>query len=190
MLRRWCRSPTPLRHSKLTRIVLGATRMSIQLNPYFIRSTDNSANRDTARAISLSVIAQVMPDQVDDSLFIVEPLIDRAARGQLVRAGSDEAFGLGGSDLIILVVVPIVVSLLTNTFKAAAVANIEALRGHLISPSSVSEDEVRRILKHTDVKVDGKRIASLTVAINTLVSVWFGERSLPTLGIVTALPEE
>lgn len=159
-------------------------------NPYFVRSADNSANRDTARAISLQVIADVLPDQVDASSFVVEPLIDRAAQGQVVRAGSDKAFALGGIDLLILVVVPIVINLLTEAFKAARVATIEELKGQLVSPPVVSEIEVQRMLKLTSIKAGRTQIAAMTRAINAIMGGWSGIRSLPSIGIITALPKE
>src|SRR5690348_4818040 len=113
--------------------------MATDLNPYFAKYANNSANRDAARAITLQVIAKVVPDQAHSSAFVVEPLLDHAAQGQLVRAGSDQTFAMGGSDLLILVVVPIVVSLLTRTFERIGVASVQALPGHQFSLPSVSE---------------------------------------------------
>lgn len=164
--------------------------MTTPINPYFVRSPDNGANRDTARIISLQVIAEVMPNQVDSSTFAVEPLLDRAAQGQVVRAGSDPAFGMGSTDLLILVVVPIVVSLLTEAFKEAGVASIRALWERPASPPTVSEVEVRRILELTRAKFDRRQIAALTATINATTARNLRLHRLPTIGIITALPKE
>ncbi|MCP4111349.1 MAG: hypothetical protein GY749_38440 [Desulfobacteraceae bacterium] len=72
-------------------------------------------NRECVRFISQRVLSEIAPEQLEVSVGFIDPLMDMCARGEIAQVGSsDKAGGFGGTDLMIMVVVPIVVNIISN----------------------------------------------------------------------------
>ncbi|NDJ34109.1 MAG: toll/interleukin-1 receptor domain-containing protein [Chloroflexi bacterium] len=88
-------------------------------NP-FISVFEHSHNRLIIEHLSQQIIAQVRPDEVEVSLFVMDPVIEKAAQGKVIHVGDDLEFGLGSGELLAIIVVPILVNWLGDVLKAAA----------------------------------------------------------------------
>ncbi len=72
-------------------------------------------NRECVRFISQRVLSEIAPEQLEVSVGFIDPLMDMCSRGEVAQAGSsDKAGGFGGTDLMVMVVVPIVVNIISN----------------------------------------------------------------------------
>ncbi len=69
--------------------------------------------RHAAREISLAVLAELAPEEVEVALGFLDPLIEMAAGDELSCVGiKDQSGGFGGSDVLFASVVPAVVQAL------------------------------------------------------------------------------
>jgi hypothetical protein len=69
--------------------------------------------REAAREISLAVLKELAPEEVEVALGFLDPLIEMAADNELVYVkGSDHSGGFGGTDVLFASVVPAVVKAL------------------------------------------------------------------------------
>lgn len=68
---------------------------------------------DAAREISLTVLQELAPEEVEVALGFLDPLIEMAAEDELVRVDSgDHSGGFGNTDALFVTVVPMVVEAL------------------------------------------------------------------------------
>lgn len=83
--------------------------------------------RIVAANISESVLGQVAPDEL--IVNPVDDLLDLAVDGQLVKATPDDhAGGFGGADLVAFVVIPVVVSVLSDLLAEFGKMGLEELQ--------------------------------------------------------------
>jgi hypothetical protein len=95
---------------------------------YFTFAPEYLPNWTAAREISLNVVRAFRPKESRDSEAAVEMLIDEASMGRVVPRGTDTAFGHGTLDLIIQLVVPVVVTVLTNLLLESGRENLGGLK--------------------------------------------------------------
>lgn len=89
-------------------------------------------NREAARTISQHVLAEVEPGELEVSVGLIDPLLDMSAQGEMVTAdSSDEAGGFGGSDLLVMVVVPLVVTVLGDLLVELGKVGIKEIKEKL-----------------------------------------------------------
>jgi hypothetical protein len=83
-------------------------------------------NRTTVENISMQVLAEVEPDELEIATRFIGPLIDLAARDEVVvRDPAHQPSGFGNADLIASVIVPIIVSALGNLLQKLAGTGID-----------------------------------------------------------------
>lgn len=138
---------------------------------YFQTSVDKAANRGLVTAISGAVIAAVRPKEAIATPYVVGGLLDRAARGEQVRAGSDASFGLGGGDLLAYVVVPLVTELSAAIFLAAGVAGVAGLSMLPDPLPTTTPEEVLERARRSDLRMGRKEAAQVAVQINQLLRI-------------------
>lgn len=92
-------------------------------------------NRIAVRDISQHILERVAPDEAALPTGFLDATIAATARGQVFASdSSDVAGGLGGVDLAMLIVVPAVVTVLTNLLTQSGVESITALkRGDIVA---------------------------------------------------------
>jgi hypothetical protein len=148
---------------------------SAALSHYFLlEAMTRDVNRNAVRDISLEVIRAVKRDQAQISRVVVDPIIDRAAQGLVLKSGSDTAFALGGGELLLLVVIPIVVSMLTEMLKSSSIENLaQVQRTQHTQLPLVSQSNVARMITETGINANEQEISELTKAINAAVSAYF-----------------
>lgn len=133
---------------------------------FFFTSVDQEANRRLARQITTQVVEQVRPDE---SLFTdpaFDTLMTNAARGAVIPAGAGVKFGFGAAELLVMVVVPAVVTALTNAFDRSKVAGIYGVEQPADTKEFISRDEIKAIIQDTHVRVGSAQINLLHDAIN------------------------
>lgn len=136
---------------------------------YFNTSVDKEANRTLVEAICDGVIAAVRPKEAITTPYVVGRLLDRAARGEVVRAGSGADFGLGGGDLMLYVVVPLVTNLTTAVFRAAGVAGAGGL-SELPDPlPTATPEDVAQLARQSGIRMSRKEPMQVAAHINQLV---------------------
>jgi hypothetical protein len=141
---------------------------------FFLEAATRDVNRTALRDISLDVIRAVDHDQEQISRVVVDPLIDRVAQGQIVTSGSDTAFALGGGELLLLVVIPLVVSMLTEMLKKSGAENIIQLQRTQYPQALIfSQAKVAHMVTETGITANEQQIAALTNAINQAASTYF-----------------
>ncbi|NJN15462.1 MAG: hypothetical protein HC822_03795 [Oscillochloris sp.] len=145
---------------------------------YFNTSVDKAANRALVEAVSGAVIAIVRPRESVATPYVIGPLLERAAQGETVRAGSDADFGLGGGKLMAYIVVPLVTQLVSGAFMSAGVAGVGGLETLPASLPQVTADEVLQQAQRSDLKLGRKEAAKVAVQINQLFVLTL-QRSLP-----------
>jgi len=75
-------------------------------------------NRAFARTVSLQAAGTLAPTEARMNKRFVEPLLDRVAKDETMSSeAADEAMGLGGGELALMIVVPIVVQVLAQFFQ-------------------------------------------------------------------------
>ena len=130
-------------------------------------------NRKAALVISQQVLAQIAPDETMETATLVEPLIDMAGKGEVVTIDtSDQAGSFGGADLMVIVVVPAVVTLITNLLTEFGKAGIEELREiakrkeEAKTLLKVTVGDVEAVVRRTKSAKGKKRTKELVQAIN------------------------
>ena len=85
------------------------------------------ANREAVRAVALKALAKLAPGEAE--LGYLEPLIDKAARDEVVAIDPwDEAGRFGSVDLLIPMVVPLVLQALARTEGGTAAVTVEDVK--------------------------------------------------------------
>lgn len=140
---------------------------------YFNTSVDKKANRAFVEAICAEVIAAVRPKEVIATPYVVGSLLDRAARGEVVRAGSDADFGLGGGDLMLYVVVPLVTNLTSAAFKATGVAGTGGLFELPDPLPMATPEDVAQLARQSGVRMSRKEPMQMAAHINQIVRTQF-----------------
>jgi hypothetical protein len=85
------------------------------------------ANRVAVRAVALKVLAKLAPGETE--LGYLEPLIDKAARDEVVPLDPwDEAGRFGSVDLLIPMVVPLVLQALARAEGGTAAVTVEDVK--------------------------------------------------------------
>lgn len=143
---------------------------------YFNVSVDKEANRELVAAISAEVVAALRPKEAIATPYVIGGLLDRAARGELVRAGSDADFGLGGGELMAQVVVPLVTELTTTVFKTTGVAGVDGLEELPDQLPIATREEVERMARESGIRMSRKEAAQVAVQINQLLRFQLGRR--------------
>ncbi len=99
--------------------------------------------RKAAREISLAVLEELAPEEVEVALGFLDPLIEMAADDELVYIDSgDHSGGFGGADVLFASVVPAVVKILLAL-------DMDRDDGSRPSPSAAEE-----VLRRTSAEID------------------------------------
>jgi len=108
-------------------------------NELFLSSPENRA---AVKIISQRVLAEVEPDELGKAARFIEPLMDMAARDEVVvRDPAHQAGGFGSADLIVSVVIPTIVTALVNLLRQLETARMEAAN------KKKMESEVNQLIK-------------------------------------------
>jgi len=135
-------------------------------------------NRAVVRALCQRVLAEVAADEVADSADLIDPLMDMAARGEVVAVDtSDEHGGFGGSDLLVLVVVPMVVGVVSKLIADGIELVIKEAGEKLKRDRDkeaknllrINVGDVEAIITRTGSKRSRKKINELTRAVNAAI---------------------
>jgi len=136
---------------------------------------DQPENREAARTISQHVLAEVEPSELEVSVGLIDPLLDMAAQGEMATAdSSDEAGGFGGSDLLVMVVVPLVVTVLGDLLVEVGKVGIKEIKEKLEQRKDAkdlilvaSSSNVDAVVRHAQSLRGAGRKKELTRALAT-----------------------
>ena len=134
---------------------------------------DELARQTLARAISLEIIEQIEPSQVEPSDLVIDDLIDLAEQGRVVPRGVEAAFGFGGLDLIAQFVVPAVVAALTTLIVRRHAADKPADHDQSIDRTFLTEQQLADIVQRADFTATSRQVQEMTRLINTLINRYF-----------------
>jgi len=130
-------------------------------------------NRAAVRAISQQVLAEVAPAEISVSARFIDPLIEMAAEGRPITADStDQAFGLGGGELMVLVIVPVVTTVLGKLLTKIGEDSIEALKKKLKHDRKakafieITVDDVEVVISRSKSPGAKKKVRKLARAVN------------------------
>ncbi len=122
--------------------------------------------REAAREISLAVLEELAPEEVEVALGFLDPLIEMAADDELAWIDSgDHSGGFGGSDVFFASVVPAVVAALTRIGldcqgkPLSSLPEIEEILRH-------DSDGIEEIVRRTGSRRAADSIAQLLQAIH------------------------
>ncbi len=134
---------------------------------------DKTENRDAARIISQRVLAEVEPKELEISAGLIDPLLDMSAQGKVITTDtSDQPGGFGGSDLMVLVVVPIVVTVLGNLLTELGKIGVEELKEKIKQRKDaedlilVASSDVEAIVRRAKSTRGARKSKELTQALN------------------------
>jgi len=86
-------------------------------------------NQAAIQAISYDVLLKIAPDEVEASQVFLAPLIDMAIHGEEMPSSSpDKAGGLGSVDLMAMVVIPVVVTVLSDLLVELGKVKVEEIK--------------------------------------------------------------
>lgn len=89
-------------------------------------------NRQAVKDISLQAVSKFVPSELATSRLFVDPLLDLVAQGHTLSAeASDEAMGLGGADLALLIVVPLISQIFGQFLAKWGLNTIDAFRANM-----------------------------------------------------------
>lgn len=131
---------------------------------------DELAKQTLARTISLELIEQLEPSQVEATDFVIDDLVDLAEQGRILPRGSEAAFGFGGLDLIAQFVVPAVVAALTTIMLRRRAANVQPDHHQRIEQSFLTEQQLADIVRQAGFTTSSRQINEITRLINVLVN--------------------
>ena len=101
-------------------------------------------NRAAARAISLQAAATLAPSEARMSRRFIEPLLDMVAKGEsLTTEASDASMGLGGADLVLMVVAATVVQVLVQFLGQLYENNVQVVTARVASVQVVPASRSR-----------------------------------------------
>jgi len=91
-----------------------------------------SENREAVREISLQTVAELAPSEVRMSRKFIDPLLDMTAKEESLTVESgDASLGLGGAELALMVIVPTVVTILTQYLAKLGEERLEAVKSRV-----------------------------------------------------------
>jgi hypothetical protein len=133
-----------------------------------------SGIRAIARAISRQVITEVAPQEAVSTIGFVDPLLDMTAAGQYIVAGSSNQQGaLGSGDMLVAVVVPAVVTVLSNLLAHWGARSWKELQQRVAGPDEIiiRMADIELIIKETN-STSGRRnkdalLRAITTALHT-----------------------
>jgi hypothetical protein len=131
---------------------------------YFNISLDSAENRKVVELVCETSIQQMRPNEAEMTPYVFTALMDRAARGEVVRVGGTTDYGLGGGELLLYVVVPLVTNILTAYFTANYVAGIRGLEDRKDNDLDINAELVREYAKRSGVRLkrgEDQQIAKL-----------------------------
>jgi hypothetical protein len=131
---------------------------------------EESVKQTLSRAISLEIIEQLDPSQLDATDVVIDDLIDLAEQGRILPRGAESAFGFGGLDLIAQFVVPAVVAaltVLTIRHPRADTPTSDHRHGDRIF---LTEQQLAEIVQRADFTISSRQIQEITRLINMLVN--------------------
>jgi hypothetical protein len=134
---------------------------------------DKPENREAARIVSQRVLAEVEPKELEISAGLIDPLLDMSAQGKVITTDtSDQPGGFGGSDLMVLVVVPIVVTVLGNLLTELGKIGVEELKEKIKQRKDaedlilVASSDVEAIVSRAKSTRGARKSKELTQALN------------------------
>jgi hypothetical protein len=138
-------------------------------------------NRTTVKTLTRDILARVEPDEVEASLILMDPLVEMVSQDEVPAAEvSDEAGGFGGSDLLVLVVVPLVVDILGNLLTKWGEMELEKLRERLKQEKEakalirVTTGDLQAVIARTKSLRALERTGELIDATNEVIADYFG----------------
>lgn len=141
--------------------------MTFEINDAF-DIQESQAKREALRAISLHLVGQIARDQLDASDMVVDDLIDLAEQGQVVPRGAEGAFGFGGLDLIVQIVVPAAVSVLTTVHISRRPTGRDQPSAQIL----ITDERLIQIAHQAGFDLLPHQIAKITRSINALVGLY------------------
>jgi hypothetical protein len=137
-----------------------------QISQYFLTDPTREENRAAVREIARQVLRKVDPEYPPASTLMINRLLDKAAQGQPVGAGTRAPFSLANFDLLIQIVVPLAVNLLSEALWTSGTSTVQALKAGQAALSSVTEAQVQDLLHKAQVKANNQDITRLTKEVN------------------------
>ena len=129
-------------------------------------------NRTAVRAISQQVLAEVAPAEISVSARFIDPLIEMAPEGKVVADASDQAMGLAGGELMVLIVVPVVTTVLSKLLTKIGEDSIEALKKRLKHDQKakalikVTVDDIEVVVSRSKSPISKKKVRELVRVLN------------------------
>jgi hypothetical protein len=136
------------------------------------QSLDDVESRNTLRAISHWVLTQIDPSEAVISTGLIDPLLDLTAKGEVVTVDlSDQASGLGGSDLLAFVVVPAVATVVSNLIMKWGVSSWAEFKQKASQEEIVVQvEDIVVIVRRTKSEKGRKQQRELAAAIGTALA--------------------
>ena len=128
------------------------------------------AKHTLARAISLELIEQIEPNQVEATDFVIDDLIDLAEQGGILPRGSETAFGFGGLDLIAQFIVPAVVAALTTLVLHRQNIDTQSSYNQHSDQKLITEHQLTNIAEQANFSITSRQAQEITRLINILVN--------------------
>lgn len=136
------------------------------------KSLVDEESRNAVRAISYSILAKIAPDEGATLAGLIDPLLDMAAEGEVVKVDrSDKAGGLGSADLLAFVIVPAVVTIVSNLMLKWDIHSWKEFRQKVkYEEFTVQVEDIIVIIKRTNSAKGAKQQKEIAVAIETALT--------------------
>jgi hypothetical protein len=142
-----------------------------RITPAYQQEMATAETQAVLRVLSQRVIAAVRPDEVDLSLFALNPLIESIVQGKRMRVANTQLFGLGGGTLLAVVVVPVLVTWLNDVLKEIEAADLPTARARLtelFATRHIQEAAIRQIALQAGADIGRQELSLLTEAMNAV----------------------
>lgn len=131
----------------------------------------NRENWEAACRASQIVLEQLRPQEASSAL--IEPLIEKAQKGGFVPIHkANQAGGLGGSDLMIVIIVPIIAAVVDDLLSRLGTATITEIRKRLkkekelMAQIQVRVGDIEAIVKVIEYPAGEREVQALAQAVN------------------------
>lgn len=142
---------------------------------YFNSSLDSIENRKLVELVSASAVENVRANEAEATPYVFNALMDRAARGEVVRVGESVDYGFGGGELLLYIIVPLVTNVMTAYFTARFVAGVRGLNDRQDAVPVILPEDVREYARLSGVHLKRKEDLRIAEALTHLIPLMLSQ---------------
>lgn len=142
---------------------------------FFTTSVDQAANRALVHQIAAQAIERLRPEETIFTDLAFDDLLEHAARGEVICADTDQRFGMGGVELLLYAVVPLVANALVTIFLIKRSAGVRGMEQPPTPEEYINRKMIEAMVRQARIRCSRHEIKQLCVILNQYIAEYVAQ---------------